>query len=85
MPNARFLIHQPLIHGQVVGPASDIEITATQVLRTRSILNKMLAEACNQPFDKLERDTARDYWMSAEEALSYGLIGRIVTNSKELK
>jgi ATP-dependent Clp protease protease subunit len=85
MPNARFLIHQPAIHGQIVGPASDIEITAANILQSRSQLNAMLAEACGQSVEKLERDSARDYWMTAKEALAYGLIGKIVTNSREIR
>lgn len=84
MPNTRFLIHQPLIHGQIVAPAADIEITATQVLSTRTRLNTLLAQACGQSFEKVERDTARDYWLNAEEALAYGLIGRIMSSGGEL-
>ncbi len=84
MPNTRFLLHQPAIHGQIIGPAADIEITATQIINTRSHLNMMLAQACGQSFHKVESDTSRDYWMNSEEALAYGLIGRIVTNAREL-
>jgi ATP-dependent Clp protease protease subunit len=84
LPNGRFLIHQPLISGQVYGQASDIEITATQILKTRELLNKLLAEACNQTLDRLDLDTVRDYWMSAEEAKAYGLIGRVIHSRKEL-
>ena len=84
-PNSKFLIHQPLISGQVYGQASDIEITANQILKTREKLNKLLAEACGQKFEKLEEDTTRDYWMSAQESLDYGLIGRIVESKKEIK
>lgn len=85
LPNSKFLIHQPLISGQVYGQASDIEITATQILKTREKINKLLAEACGQKFEKLEEDTTRDYWMSAGESLEYGLIGKIVENKKEVK
>ena len=84
LPNSKFLIHQPLISGQVYGQASDIEITATQILKTRERLNKLLAEACGQPFDKVQEDTTRDFWMSADESLEYGLIGKIVTNKSEI-
>ncbi|MFK7824688.1 MAG: ATP-dependent Clp protease proteolytic subunit [Oligoflexales bacterium] len=84
LPNSRFLIHQPLISGQVYGQASDIEITATQILKTRERLNQLLAEACDQSFDKIHEDTTRDFWMSAEESVEYGLIGKIVKNKSEI-
>lgn len=84
MPNARFLIHQPLIAGQVYGPASDIEITANEILKTRDSLNRLLAKACNQELKKVEEDTSRDYWMTASQAVEYGLIGRIVESAGEL-
>lgn len=84
MKNAKFLIHQPLISGQVYGQASDIEITATQILKTREKINKLLAEACGQEIKKVEEDTTRDYWMSAQEAQDYGLIGSIIDHKKEI-
>lgn len=83
MPNARFLIHQPLIMGQVYGQASDLEITANEILKTREKINRMLAAECGQDLKKVEEDTVRDYWMSAEEALKYGLIDKIVTSNKQ--
>ena len=85
MPNAKFLIHQPLISGQIFGPASDIEITAKQILKTREKINKMLAESCGQSVDKVEEDTTRDHWMDAGEALEYGLVGKIITQAEEVK
>ena len=84
MPNCKFLIHQPLISGQIQGVASDLEITAKDIVKTRAKINSMLAEACGQDLKKVEEDTARDYWMSAEEALNYGLIGKIINNLSEL-
>ena len=84
MPNTRFLIHQPLIGGSIQGQASDLEITAKEIIKTRSKINQMLAEECKQPFDKVEEDTSRDYWMNAQEALEYGLITKIVGNVKEI-
>lgn len=78
LPNARFLIHQPHIPMDVYGPASDLEITANEILKTKSRINKLISEATGQPLDKVEHDTLRDYWMSAEEAKEYGLVGRIV-------
>ena len=84
LPNSRFLIHQPLISGHVQGSVSEIEITAAQIMKTREKINKVLADACGQELSRLEVDTQRDYWMSAEEALEYGLIGKIVTSKSEL-
>ncbi len=84
MPSSRFLIHQPLISGQIFGPASDIEITATQINKTRDKINKILADACKQPIEKIAEDTQRDYWMSAEEALEYGLISKIIKSKDEI-
>ncbi len=78
LPHTRFLIHQPLIPGNVFGPASDLEITAREILKTRDRINQMLAEATGQPLERVEKDTQRDYWMDAEEALEYGLISRII-------
>ena len=84
LPNSRFLIHQPLIHGQVIGPASDLEITANEITKTRSQLNALLAEECGQSLEKVTEDTKRDYWMSSEEALKYGLIGQVIKSKTEL-
>lgn len=84
MPNTRFLIHQPLIGGHVQGQASDLEITAREIIKTRSKINHMLSEECGQPLSKVEEDTTRDYWMTAEEAKSYGLVTKIVANIKEI-
>jgi len=84
MPNARFLIHQPLIAGQIYGQATDIEITAEQIIKTREKINRMLAEACGQSLKRVEEDTERDYWMSAEEARAYGLIGKVIQHKGEI-
>ncbi len=84
MPNTRFLIHQPLISGQIYGQASDIEITANEILKTRAKLNSLLAQECGQELSRVEEDTTRDYWMNAQEALDYGLIGRVISNQKEI-
>jgi ATP-dependent Clp protease protease subunit len=85
LPNSRFLIHQPLIMGQVYGQASDLEITARQILLTREKINQLLAAECSQPLDKVAEDTTRDYWMNAKEAVEYGLVSKIIENAKELK
>lgn len=84
MPNSRFLIHQPLIMGQIYGQASDLEIQANQIIKTREKINKLLADECNQKLDRVEKDTLRDYWMSADEAVEYGLIGKVVKSVADL-
>jgi ATP-dependent Clp protease protease subunit len=84
MPNAKFLIHQPLIPGQVYGQASDLEITAREILKTRAKINKLLSAETGTALDKVEKDTVRDYWMNAQEALEYGLVSRIVETYKDL-
>lgn len=85
MPNARFLIHQPLIPGQVYGQASDLEITAREILKTREKINKLLADETGTSLEKVEKDTIRDYWMNAQEAVEYGLVTRIVETYKDLE
>lgn len=84
LPNTEFLIHQPLIAGNVFGVASDLEITAKQILKTREIINEMLSRETGQPLDVVQRHTERDYWMNAQEALDYGLVSRIVTSRSEI-
>lgn len=76
LPNTRFLLHQPL--GGTRGPASDIEIEATQIVRMRERLNRIFARATGQDYERIARDTERDFWMSATEAIEYGLVHRIV-------
>ncbi len=78
LPNSEIMIHQPL--GGAQGQASDIAIVAEEILKTKKKLNKILAENSGQPLDKVEIDTDRDYYMTADEALGYGLIDRIFTN-----
>jgi ATP-dependent Clp protease protease subunit len=84
MPNCKFLIHQPLIPGQIYGQASDIEIHAREILKTRQKINELLSKECGQPLSKVEKDTTRDYWMNAQEAVEYGLVSRIVETYKDL-
>ncbi len=83
LPNTRFLLHEP--RGGVGGMASDVEIQAREILKMRERLNKIFAEATGQPIDKIKRDIDRDYWMQAEEARAYGLVGRIVQRQSELR
>lgn len=77
LPNSRVMIHQPL--GGTQGQATDIEIHAREILRLRGDLNKMLAEQTGQPLEKIERDTERDYFMSATEAQAYGLVDKVIS------
>ena len=72
------MIHQP--SGGAQGQASDIKIQAEQIIETRRRLNQYLAENTGQPIEVIERDTERDHWMSAEEALAYGLVDQVVTS-----
>jgi len=76
--NARVLIHQPLISGNMYGPASDIQIQAEEMLRIRDLLNGILSSHTGQPIDKIVEDTDRDFFMSASEAKEYGIIDKIV-------
>jgi ATP-dependent Clp protease protease subunit len=85
MPNAKFLIHQPLIPGQVYGQASDLEITAREILKTREKINRLLAEETGTPLEKVQKDTVRDFWMTAGEAVEYGLVTRVVETQKDLE
>ena len=83
LPNAEVMIHQPL--GGAQGQATEIEIAARHILKTRDTLNKILAERTGQTLKVIARDTDRDNYMSAEEAVKYGLVDAIMTNSKNLK
>lgn len=84
LPHTEFLIHQPLIAGNVYGVASDLEITARHILKTRELINDMLSRETGQPLDIVQRHTERDYWMSAKEAFEYGLVTRIIQSRDEL-
>jgi ATP-dependent Clp protease, protease subunit len=82
LPNTRFLIHQPA--GGMGGTASDVEIHAREILKTRARINRIIAEQTGQPLERVEKDTDRDYWMSAEESVDYGLVGKIITTIDQL-
>ncbi|RIJ25799.1 ATP-dependent Clp protease proteolytic subunit [Henriciella barbarensis] len=82
LPNTRFLLHEP--RGGFGGQASDIDIQVREIVRMRERLNEIFAEATGQPLEKIKADTDRDHWMSAEEAVSYGLVGSIITSRKDL-
>ncbi len=83
LPNSRIMIHQPL--GGVEGQASDIEIHAREILKIRQRLNQILAERTGQPIEKIEKDTDRNFFMTAEEARDYGLIDKILVRRTEEK
>jgi ATP-dependent Clp protease, protease subunit len=76
LPNSKIMIHQPL--GGMQGQATDIEIHARDILRTKGTLNKILAERTGQPLEKIERDTDRDYFLEADEAKNYGLVDQVI-------
>lgn len=77
-PHSKVLIHQPLIGGQFTGPAVDIHILAEDLEKTREEMNKILADASGQPLEKIRKDTDRDFYLNAKEAIEYGLADRIV-------
>ncbi len=76
LPNSKIMIHQPL--GGMQGQATDIEIHANEILKTRAKLNEILAERTGQPIERIERDTERDYFLSAPEAKDYGLVDQVI-------
>jgi ATP-dependent Clp protease protease subunit len=82
LPNSRIMIHQPSMQG-LAGQATEIDIYAKEILRMRETLNQLLAGATGQPIDRVARDVDRDYIMSAEQSLEYGMIDRVIT-SREL-
>jgi ATP-dependent Clp protease protease subunit len=83
LPNTRFLLHQPA--GGSLGRATDLEIEAEEILKMRARLNRIIAEQTGQPLKRVEKDTERNFWMTAEAAKEYGLVGRIISSVDELK
>jgi ATP-dependent Clp protease protease subunit len=79
LPNSEVMIHQPL--GGAEGQASDIEIRAKRILRMRDKLNQILSERTGQPLKRIEKDTDRDYFMTAQEALEYGIVDKVITHA----
>jgi ATP-dependent Clp protease, protease subunit len=80
LPNARIHLHQPLIGGRgLSGQASDLEIHANEIIRVKKELNMLIAQHTGQPLEKVERDTDRDFYLSPEEAIEYGLIDGVIT------
>jgi len=82
LPNTRFLIHQPL--GGMIGTAVDLAIEAKEIVKMKRRLNEIIAKQTGQKLEKVEKDTERNYWMSAEEAREYGIVGRIVKGEGEI-
>lgn len=82
LPNTRFLLHQPM--GGVRGPATDIDIEAREIVKMRERINRIIARETGQPYEKVERDTDRNYWMGTEEAVAYGMVGRVISSARDL-
>jgi len=82
LPNSHYLIHQPL--SGIRGVATDIEIHARELEKLREKINRLIADETGHPFEQVEKDTDRDYWMNAGEAVGYGIISRVVTNRDEI-
>jgi ATP-dependent Clp protease protease subunit len=82
LPNSSYLIHQPL--SGMNGVATEIEIHARELEKTRVRINELIAEATGQPLEKITKDTDRDFWMNASEASQYGLIGKVILSKNEL-
>ncbi|MCR5874332.1 ATP-dependent Clp protease proteolytic subunit [Phenylobacterium sp. J426] len=82
LPNTRFLLHQP--SGGVRGQASDIEIEAEEIIKMRERVNRMIARETGQTYEKVDKDTTRNLWMSAEQAVEYGIVSRIITNTSDV-
>ena len=81
LPNTRFLLHQPA--GGVRGQASDIQIEAEEIVKMRERVNRMIAKETGQPYEKIVKDTQRNFWMSAEAAVEYGLVSKIIHSASE--
>lgn len=82
LPNTRFLLHQPL--GGIMGSAQDLAIEAEEIIKMRRRLNEIFARQTGQPLERIEQDTDRNFWMSAQEAKAYGLVGHIVETIDEV-
>jgi ATP-dependent Clp protease, protease subunit len=82
LPNTRFLVHQP--SGGSRGSASDIKIQAEQIVKMRARINKLIAEETGQPVERVAKDTDRDYWMTVDEAIEYGIVGKCIRSMDEL-
>jgi ATP-dependent Clp protease protease subunit len=83
LPHTRFLLHQPA--GGIGGTAADIDIEAREILRMRARLNEIFARQTGQPIEKIENDTRRNLWLSAQEAIEYGLVGKLIEKAGDLE
>ena len=83
LPNTRFLLHQPM--GGVRGQAQDIKIEAEEIIKMRERLNRIFSEQTGHPLAKVTKDTERNFWMSAKEAIEYGLVGQIINSADEVE
>ncbi|MGM0440374.1 MAG: ATP-dependent Clp protease proteolytic subunit [Chlamydiota bacterium] len=83
-PNARIMIHQPALHGVVEGQATDLEIQATEILKTRDRIINLYVEATGRSFEVVEKAIDRDHWMAAKEAQEFGLIDKVVNKFSEI-
>ncbi|HAT46112.1 MAG TPA: ATP-dependent Clp protease proteolytic subunit, partial [Ktedonobacter sp.] len=79
LPHARIHMHQPLIQGGIGGQATDIDIHAREILHTRDVLSEIIQHHTGQSLERIKRDTERDYFMSAKEALAYGIVDEVLT------
>jgi ATP-dependent Clp protease, protease subunit len=82
LPNTRYLVHQP--SGGSRGVATDISIQAQQIMKTKQRINKLISDETGRPLEQVEKDTDRDYWMSVDEAIEYGIVTKVVTSISEL-
>jgi len=83
LPNTRFLIHQPL--GGSRGDATDIAIQADQIVRTKARINQLIANETGQPLDRVAKDTDRDFWMTVDEAIEYGIVSKVIKSIDEIQ
>ncbi len=82
LPNTRYLVHQP--SGGSQGDATDIKIQMDQILKTKERINRIIAEETGRPLEQVEKDTDRDYWMSVDEAVEYGIVGKVVNSISDV-
>ena len=82
LPNTRFLVHQP--SGGSRGDATDIKIQAEEIVKMRGRINQLIADETGQPLERVAKDTDRDYWMSVEDAIEYGIVGKVVSSVSEI-
>lgn len=82
LPNTRYLVHQP--SGGSQGDATDIKIQMEQIIKTKERINKIISEETGRPLEQVEQDTDRDYWMSVDEAVDYGIVGRVISSANDI-